>query len=259
MTKLKIEKIKKGIKIMKKFFVLAVVICALVLAQGVFAQNFVIRPSISSSSNSYQMDMFRIGGDSVQKGLPGNFYGPSGSNGATGFSSFCNNCSLPATGFSSRVSVPLSVKPANVNYPSLNLRLQIPSLNVDAEIAGVPTIEDSWAVEWLGDKAGLLSGSYLPGEGLTVIAGHNTLNNTEYGPFALLATMDKNDMIFVTKANGMPQRFSVYANELLRPDDMEKLASIASEVENALVLVTCENEAVEGGYLNRRVIFAKPQ
>lgn len=245
---------------MKKIFVLAVVICVLVLAQGVFAQQFYVqRPPISSSSNSYQMDMFRIGGDSVQKGLPGgNFYGPSFSNGATGFSSFCRECSLPATGFSSRISMPLSVKPANVNYPSLNLRIQIPSLNVDTEIAGVPTIEESWAVEWLGDKAGLLSGSYLPGEGLTVIAGHNTLNNTEYGPFALLATMNQNDMIFVTKADGNLQRFSVYANELLRPDDMEKLASIADEVENALVLVTCENEAVEGGYLNRRVIFAKP-
>ena len=250
---------------MKKCFVLAVLVCVLVLAQGVFAQNFwVQRPDHGSSSGTYQMDMFRIGGDSggsYAKGAVGNFYGPSAPNGgaAGAVGSFCAHCSLPATGFSSRVSVPLSVKPANVNYPSLNLRIQIPSLNVDTEIAGVPTIEETWAVEWLGDKAGLLSGSFLPGEGMTVIAGHNTLNNTEYGPFAMLATMDKNDMIFVTKADGMPQRFSVYANELLRPDDMEKLASIAGEVENALVLVTCENEAVEGGYLNRRVIFAKPQ
>ena len=65
-------------------------------------------------------------------------------------------------------------------------------------------------------------------------------------------------MIFVTKGNNELTLYSVYANELLRPDDMAKLASIADQVQNALVLVTCENEAVEGGYLNRRVVFAAP-
>ena len=48
-----------------------------------------------------------------------------------------------------------------------------------------------------------------------------------------------------------------YANELLAPDDMQKLAAIAGQEEAPLVLITCENESIEGGYLDRRVIFAK--
>ena len=172
--------------------------------------------------------------------------------------SFCNDCTLPATGFSGRVATKLSEQPASVNYTNLNMRVQIPSLNVDAEIATVPVVDNAWAVEWLGDKAGLLSGTYLPGEGTTILAGHNTLNTTEWGPFAMLATLDVNDAIFVTDANNEMKSFRVYANELLGPNDMEKLASIAETFENSLVLVTCENEAVSGGYMNRRVVFAKP-
>jgi LPXTG-site transpeptidase (sortase) family protein len=172
--------------------------------------------------------------------------------------SFCNDCKLPATGFSSRIATPLSVKPAGVNYKNLNMRIQIPTLDVDTELATVPLMDKSWAVEWLGDKAGLLETSAMPGEGVAVLAGHNTLNNTEYGPFALLSTLAANDMIFVTKPNSELMMYSVYANELLEPNDMGKLATIAGQVENALVLVTCENEAVEGGYLNRRVVFAAP-
>jgi hypothetical protein len=39
---------------------------------------------------------------------------------------------------------------------------------------------------------------------------------------------------------------------------MEMMASIAESEENTLVLITCENESADGGYLNRRVVFAKP-
>lgn len=33
-------------------------------------------------------------------------------------------------------------------------------------------------------------------------------------------------------------------------------SAVAAAGENTLVLVTCENESSEGGYLNRRVVFA---
>ena len=36
-------------------------------------------------------------------------------------------------------------------------------------------------------------------------------------------------------------------------------AEIAAEVrDNALVLITCEDESIDGTYLNRRVILAEP-
>ena len=37
------------------------------------------------------------------------------------------------------------------------------------------------------------------------------------------------------------------------------LVSVAENEPGSLILLTCENESVEGGYLNRRVVFAKPQ
>ncbi len=165
---------------------------------------------------------------------------------------------LPATGFPTRVRVPLSVKPENINYESLSMRIQIPTINVDVELTGVPEVDGTWAVEWLADRAGLLSGSALPGDGYAMIAAHNHLNTMEVGPFALLFSLEENDRIFVNTADDGLQVYSVYANELLEPDDMQKMASIAQSEANSIILVTCENEMVEGGYQNRRAVFAKP-
>ena len=173
-------------------------------------------------------------------------------------SSFCFDCELPKTGFSSRVSTPLSVKPSGLNYSDLKMRIQIPTIELDTELIGVPLRSGEWAVEWLGDRAGLLSGSHVPGEGLTVIAAHNTLNDTEVGPFLLLYALEHNDVIFINQPDGSLQRFGVYANMLVEPNDMQKLAMIADQEQGSLILITCENESAEGGYLNRRVVFAKP-
>ena len=52
--------------------------------------------------------------------------------------------------------------------------------------------------------------------------------------------------------------FRVYANELIDENDVQKLTKVAQQEADSLVLITCENESVEGGYLDRRVIFAKP-
>ena len=80
----------------------------------------------------------------------------------------------------------------------------------------------------------------------------------EFGPFALLGTLELNSLIAVSGRDSGLRTFRVFANELLAPDDMEKAAAIAEREENTLVLITCENESAGGGYLNRRVVFAKP-
>ena len=134
----------------------------------------------------------------------------------------------------------------------------IPSLDVDSEMVRVPLADDTWPVEWLGDRAGLLSGTAFPGEGTSLVAAHNTLNDTDYGPFAMLYSMEENDLIMVADNNGALKLFRVYANELLDADDTETLSAAALREKDTLVLITCENESAEGGYLNRRVVFAKP-
>lgn len=174
------------------------------------------------------------------------------------FFRLCDECMLPATGFSSQRPAALSEQPKDLRYTDVAMRLMIPSLDVDSELVSIPMDGDSWAVEWLGDRAGILAGSVLPGEGFSIVAAHNTLNNTEYGPFALLGTLELNELIAVSGSGNGIRTFRVFANELLAPDDMEKMASIAEREENTLVLVTCENESADGGYLNRRAVFVKP-
>ena len=174
------------------------------------------------------------------------------------FFRLCDECMLPATGFSSLFPAALSVQPKDLRYTDVGMRLMIPSLDLDSELVSVPMDGNSWAVEWLDDRGGVLEGSALPGEGFSVVAAHNTLNDTEYGPFALLGTLELNELIAVSGIGSDLRTFRVFANELRAPDDIDKMASIAEREENSLVLITCENESVEGGYLNRRVIFAKP-
>ncbi len=69
------------------------------------------------------------------------------------------------------------------------MRIQIPVIGADAELTDVPETEGTWNVEWLEDRAGLLSGTALPGEGLSIIAAHNALNAEKTGPFVLLRTL----------------------------------------------------------------------
>ena len=217
---------------MKKITMTISFLCLLFLFQAVLAQSVTIREN--GRTNSYQF--YRIEPD------------------------FCDHCKLPQTGFPTKFSSrPLSVRPPEIEYKNLRLSIQIPVLNVETDIVGVPESGDSWAVEWLGASAGLLNGSSLPGEGITVIAGHNTLNDTDLGPFALLSTIEENDVIFVNQRGKITSSYSVYANKLLEPDDMDELLAVAAQAENALVLVNCENESESGSYQNRRVIFARPR
>lgn len=168
------------------------------------------------------------------------------------------DCLLPATGVSLSGGASIPEISADLNYAPLQMQLQLPTLSVMTDLVMLPRFENTWQVKGLDWQAGLLEGSSIPGEGYTVIAAHNTLSKDEYGPFALLSKMNVNDMITVNDKNNGLLVYRVYANELLRPDDITALAAIAGQEKNTLVLVTCENESNEGGYLNRRVVFARP-
>ena len=69
---------------------------------------------------------------------------------------------------------------------------------------------------------------------------------------------------FLTMARGPEDRqppeirgwnFVVYANEKFASDDIDGLASFVKP--GCMILITCEDESIEGGYLNRRVVFAE--
>ena len=128
-------------------------------------------------------------------------------------------------------------------------------MDVTEEIVTVPLTDGSYPVEWLGSSVGLLEGCAMPGEGISILTGHNHLSTTEAGPFAFLSRLESGDRIMITDRTGVMETYRVYVSSLIPVDGF---AQIADEIrENSLVLITCEDESVDGGYLNRRVIFAE--
>lgn len=163
---------------------------------------------------------------------------------------------LPATGFSASHMTALPARPQGLAYASTGLTLQIPGLDIAEEILTVPETDSSYPVEWLGSSIGLLEGSSLPGRGITVLTGHNHLNTMEAGPFLFLSKLEDGDLLMVNDRFDRIQVFRVFGNYKIASDGF---ASIVPELkDNALVLITCEDESVDGGYLNRRVVLAKP-
>ena len=165
---------------------------------------------------------------------------------------------LPRTGFSSRFPQFSSDRPMSIDYAHTGLVLQIPSLDVSADVLQVPFAGDEYPVQWLGDSAGLLQGSALPGEGLSILTGHNHLSGTEAGPFAFLSKLELGAKMFVLKENAEILSFSVIRSESVAAEDISAVETIVNQFENTLTLITCEDERAAGGYANRRVVIAIP-
>lgn len=165
---------------------------------------------------------------------------------------FCPMRELPRTGFSTRL--PVEIK-ESINYAATNMSLTIPRLNVKSDIVVVPLVDNNFPVESLGENVGLLEGSGAGSEDLFVLAGHNHLNAESKGPFVELSALQISDLIFVSGAKDASRTFVVYANELFASEDIEGLISYAKP--GCMILITCEDESIDGGYLNRRVIFAE--
>ena len=162
---------------------------------------------------------------------------------------------LPKTGFSALKPQDPSARPLSVQYEPTRLTIQLPTLDAASGIVTVPFTGGEFPVEWLDNSVGMLEGSSLPGEGVTVLTGHNHLNTTEAGPFAFLGSLEPGDRIMLTDEDGVMQIWHVYQNAKIPADGF---AGIAGGIkDNALVLITCEDESAGGGYLNRRVILAE--
>ncbi|MBR6089311.1 MAG: class F sortase [Anaerolineaceae bacterium] len=163
-------------------------------------------------------------------------------------------CELPRTGISG--SAPMEIN-ESVSYTETSMSLSIPTLNVNEKIVVVPLVDDNFPVESLGENIGLLEGSGPGAEDLFVLAGHNHLNTEEKGPFATLSALKESDLIFIRGAKDASRTYVVYANEKFASDDIDGLLSYAKP--GCMILITCEDESIEGGYLNRRVVFADPK
>lgn len=171
-----------------------------------------------------------------------------------GFYFFRLDSELPQTGITAAGSA--DIKDA-VSYRQVNMELLIPQLDLTGSIVSVPHTEEGYPVRELGNDAGLLEGFALPGSGISLIAGHNTLDAESFGPFAAIRLLEAGDRFFVRRDDGELLRFEVYANEKIGSADVEGLRQTAEVCENSLTLLTCEDELPEGGYANRRIVSAK--
>ena len=164
---------------------------------------------------------------------------------------------LPKTGFSALKPQKPSAQPLSIQYKPTGLTIQLPTLDAAADIVTVPFIDGEYPVDQLGNSVGMPEGSALPGKGISVIVGHNTLDAEEFGPFAAIGLLKKGERFFVRNEEGKLMTFEVYANEKIGSRDASTLETAALAYENTLTLLTCEDELPEGGYASRRIISAK--
>jgi LPXTG-site transpeptidase (sortase) family protein len=159
---------------------------------------------------------------------------------------------LPATGFTSNRITILPAQPAVKAYtdfstgakPGLgDLWLEIPRLEVELPIVGVPQSANGWDVAWLGDKAGWLNGTAFPTQaGNSVLAAHVYDASGKPGPFVHLDWLLWGDPVIV-HAFGQEYVYVVRESELVAPGAVA--AVIRHEELPWLTLITCQgyNEA----------------
>jgi LPXTG-site transpeptidase (sortase) family protein len=106
---------------------------------------------------------------------------------------------LPDTGFTPHRVTVLSAQPALKAYADLgDLWLDIPSLNVQIPIVGVPQADGEWDVSWLGNQAGWLDGTTFPTwAGNSVLTGHVYDANGKPGPFVQLKELTWGDKVII--------------------------------------------------------------
>jgi LPXTG-site transpeptidase (sortase) family protein len=165
--------------------------------------------------------------------------------------------SLPTTGFPTGKVTVLPHQPAQLAYQDLgSLWLEMPSLNVRANIVGVPQSDDAWDITWLGTDAGWLNSTAFPTWiGNSVITGHVYDSDGLPGPFVNIKDLKYGDQIIV-HLYGEKYIFEVRSSSVVLPSStdfaFEHLYGHAY-----LTLITCQSyQALSDSYLFRRIVRA---
>ena len=158
---------------------------------------------------------------------------------------------LPGTGFppGSQVTIPEHpIHEANTIYD--RLLLEIPALNLELPIVGVPLTGHGWDVTWLGDQAGYLEGTAYPTwVGNTAITAHVWDVNNQPGPFINLHTLKHGDQIRI-HANGQIYTYEVSDVLEVKPDTLKALQHSEYDM---LTLITCKGFNASSGEYDWRL------
>lgn len=162
---------------------------------------------------------------------------------------------IPDTGFAPNIKTDLSNVPFETYTTfSESVWVEIPSLNVKANIVGVPQRNGVWNVAWLGRQAGWLEGSAFPSlKGNSVLTSHVYLSNGLPGPFVNLSKLKYGDTIIV-HFGGEKFTYEIRTNRVTTPKDS---SVFKHEKEAWLTLITCKDfDEKTNTYLKRVVIRA---
>ena len=164
---------------------------------------------------------------------------------------------LPQTGFAPAVKSFLPNQSADKVYDSLgDLWLEIPRLDAQMPIVGIPPTSNSWDVTWLSNQVGWLQGTAFPTwAGNSVLTAHVYNVNGDLGPFGELDTLRYGDQIIV-HGWGQQYLYEVRSTSIVAPDDVESV--IRHEELPWITLMTCKgynekNNSYESRYIVRAI------
>lgn len=164
---------------------------------------------------------------------------------------------LPGTGFAPGKITSLPAQPEELTYSSFSsLWIEIPSLNVQLPIVGVPISNKSeWDVTWLGNQAGWLNSTAFPThKGNSVITGHVFDANGKPGQFATLNQLKYGDQIII-HSWGQQYVYEVRSTAIVNPKDTRTV--IKHEELPWVTLLTCRGyDAKTNTYLQRYMVRA---
>jgi LPXTG-site transpeptidase (sortase) family protein len=148
---------------------------------------------------------------------------------------------------------PLPIGSVNsITHEGVASRLVIPKLNLDAPIVISPIQNQTWQVDHLGQAIGHLEGTAPPGSNSNIVlAGHVTISEGVYGPFAGLGNLAAGDLVTVYEGD---QKFDDMV------DGYQTVDRTAIEVtyptpSGQITLITCNNwSSEEGRYIERLVV-----
>jgi LPXTG-site transpeptidase (sortase) family protein len=146
---------------------------------------------------------------------------------------------LPKSGFAPLRKTILSVQSADKAYSNLgDLWLEIPHLNVNLPIVGVPRQENGeWDVSWLGNQVGWLNGTAYPTmSGNSVLTGHVVDVNGNPGPFVGLFGLSWGDKVIV---HAWGSQYIYEVRQVAEVDSGAVYSVLKHEDSPYITLVTC--------------------
>ena len=134
-------------------------------------------------------------------------------------------------------------------------RLIIPRLGLDTAIVEARYAGWQWDLSRLHDRVGNLEGTSSPGQpGNTVLAGHVTLYEGGWGPFAELAVLQPGDKVFIAEGSRVVT-YQVVETRLVTPADV---SVVFPTPDSRLTLITCADwDEAAGSYSKRHIVIAR--